>query len=447
MRRRSGSVGGRRRLSEVMRSTRERALRRSSAPSPGREGVRGGLGGVRAARVGHVRSMFLATFERQPNPKQEVGALARPYAPKSRRTPRVSTPVPSSSAAARRMRATIGCAGRRGGAALSASYGAAGAVARRRTLSTLVIWGFFFVSRSAHPPQQRAHQRTSATKKNKHPRRWTEVAQAVSRRCASARETELRSELRHALPTASRFGSVSSLAAMGVCGGGAPSNLANGGGCPLEGPRAPTQTRRVVVDVCSSLKKGGERSVTRIPPLPFLQSALVALERAPPRRGARQGPLSGQGGARAQCSHLTPLDPRTAHAIQRPAAVGGGRAHTHRTVRHSWRRTGHHGGGAGPRRPRRAAARETALVGEAASGGTPPCGRGHSHHTMCRTQRRRGRLAGGRFRAPRRAEPRAKAGEGRPAPPHAQRAHRAPCVRPQRPVDPTFTRRVKVGCS
>ena len=220
-----------------------------------------------------------------------------------------------------------------------------------------------------------------------------------------------------------------------------------GGGCPLEGPRAPTQTRRVVVDVCSSLKKGAERSVTRIPPLPFLQSALVALERAPPRRGARQGPLSGQGGARACCSHMTPLDPRTAHAIQRPAAVGGGRAHTHRTVRHSWRRTGHHGGGAGPRRPRRAAARETALVGEAASGGTPPCGRGHSHHTMCRTQRRRGRLAGGRFRAPRRAEPRAKAGEGRPAPPHAPRAHRAPCVRPQRPVDPTFTRRVKVGCS
>ena len=172
--------------------------------------------------------MFLATFERQPNPKQEVGALARPYAPKSRRTPRVSTPVPSSSAAARRMRATIGCAGRRGGAALSASYGAAGAVARRRTLSTLVIWGFFFVSRSAHPPQQRAHQRTSATKKNKHPRRWTEVVQAVSRRCASARETELRSELRHALPTASRFGSVSCLAAMGVCGGGAPSNLLPG---------------------------------------------------------------------------------------------------------------------------------------------------------------------------------------------------------------------------
>ena len=40
--------------------------------------------------------------------------------------------------------------------------------------------------------------------------------QAVSRRCASARETELRPELRHALPTASRFGSVSSLAAMGV---------------------------------------------------------------------------------------------------------------------------------------------------------------------------------------------------------------------------------------
>ena len=172
------------------------------------------------------------------------------------------------------------------------------------------------------PPQQRAHQRTSATKKNKHPRRWTEVVQAVSRRCASARETELRSELRHALPTASRFGSVSSLAAMGVCGGGAPSNLANGGGCPLEGPRAPTQTRRVVVDVCSSLKKGGERSVTRIPPLPFLQSALVALERAPPRRGARQGPLSGQGGARACCSHLTP---RPTHRACHTATSGRGR--------------------------------------------------------------------------------------------------------------------------
>ena len=90
--------------------------------------------------------MFLATFERQPNPKQEVGAIARPYAPKSRRTPRVSTPVPSSSAAARRMRATIGCAGRRGGAALSASYGAAaGAVARRRAkLSALAILVAFF---------------------------------------------------------------------------------------------------------------------------------------------------------------------------------------------------------------------------------------------------------------------------------------------------------------
>ena len=90
--------------------------------------------------------MFLATFERQPNPKQEVGAIARPYAPKSRRTPRVSTPVPSSSAAAQRMRATIGGAGRRGGAALSASYGAAaGAVARRRAkLSALAILVAFF---------------------------------------------------------------------------------------------------------------------------------------------------------------------------------------------------------------------------------------------------------------------------------------------------------------
>ena len=60
-------------------------------------------------------------------------------APKRRR--QVSTPVPSSSAAAQRMRATIGGAGRRGGAALSASYGAAaGAVARRRAkLSALAI--------------------------------------------------------------------------------------------------------------------------------------------------------------------------------------------------------------------------------------------------------------------------------------------------------------------
>ena len=83
---------------------------------------------------------------RNPSPKQEAGALARPYAPKSRRAPRVSTPVPNSSATAQRMRATIGGAGRRGGAALSASYwAAAGAVARRRAkLSALAILVDFF---------------------------------------------------------------------------------------------------------------------------------------------------------------------------------------------------------------------------------------------------------------------------------------------------------------
>jgi len=54
----------------------------------------------------------------------------------------VSTPIPSTHRAApRRMRATSGCAARRGGTARSASYGAAaGAVARRRAkLSALAI--------------------------------------------------------------------------------------------------------------------------------------------------------------------------------------------------------------------------------------------------------------------------------------------------------------------
>ena len=68
----------------------------------------------------------------------------------------MSTPVPNSSATAQRMRATIGGAGRRGGAALSASYwAAAGAVARRRAkLSALAILVDFFcvALREAPPP-------------------------------------------------------------------------------------------------------------------------------------------------------------------------------------------------------------------------------------------------------------------------------------------------------
>ena len=51
----------------------------------------------------------------------------------------MSRPTPSSSAAARRMRAPIACCvGSNGGAALSASYGSAEAVARRRALSVML---------------------------------------------------------------------------------------------------------------------------------------------------------------------------------------------------------------------------------------------------------------------------------------------------------------------
>ena len=69
----TGSVGGRRRLSEVRSSTRERALRRSSAPSPGREGVRGGLGGVRAARVGTFDPCFSPLSNANPTLSRKWG--------------------------------------------------------------------------------------------------------------------------------------------------------------------------------------------------------------------------------------------------------------------------------------------------------------------------------------------------------------------------------------
>ena len=96
---------------------------------------------MRRRRAGPRGPCGLATFEREHQTlSSEAGALARPYAPKSQKTPRVSTPVPSSSAPARRMRATSDCAGRCGGAARSASYGAvAGEVARRRTKLAILV--------------------------------------------------------------------------------------------------------------------------------------------------------------------------------------------------------------------------------------------------------------------------------------------------------------------
>ena len=115
-------------------------------------------------------------------------------------------------------------------------------------------------------------------------------------------------------------------------------------------------------------------------------SCRVALGCALLPAGRVAGSLSGQRGPPTRA--CSPRPPHThdahepPHAIQRPAAADGGQAHAHRTVRHTWRRTRHHGGGAGPRRPRRGAARESAPVGAAASGGTPRAAAG-THSTLC----------------------------------------------------------------
>ena len=187
------------------------------------------------------------------------------------------------------------------------------------------------------------------------------------------------------------------------------------------------------------------RAHSNITPSPFLQSALVALGRAPPRRAAcvcAEGPSRGQGGACACCSRPT-SGPRTPHARQKRPADGG-QAHTHRTVRRTWRRTRHHRGG-----PARAAPTRRGARGGSRRRGherrRAPCGRGRVLHTVCPTQRRNQRLADEPFRAPRRAEPRAKGGERRPrtttrppsAPDPARASHRL--------TNPTFTRFVKVG--
>ena len=171
-------------------------------------------------------------------------------------------------------------------------------------------------------------------------------------------------------------------------------------------------------------------AATRIVIPPFLQrGARGALLLA----GRAAGSLSGQRGPpralarRASRTHDAHAPP---HAIQRPAAADGDQARTHRTMCHTWRRTRHHRGGPARAAPTRRGAR-VGSRGCRRERRHAPCGRGHALHTVCRTQRRRERLAGGPFRAPRRAEPRTKAGEGRPAPPHAHRAHRTrACAHP-----------------
>ena len=179
------------------------------------------------------------------------------------------------------------------------------------------------------------------------------------------------------------------------------------------------------------------RAHSNITPSPFLQSALVALGRAPPRRAAcvcAEGPSSGQGGACACCSRPT-SGPRTPHARQKRPADGG-QAHTHRTVRRTWRRTRHHRGGPARAAPTRRGARtDSRRCGRERR--HAPCGLGCALHTVCRTQRRNQRLADEPFRALGRAEPRAKGGE-RDAPhprPPAERTGpaRAPRIASQIP--------------
>ena len=185
-----------------------------------------------------------------------------------------------------------------------------------------------------------------------------------------------------------------------------------------------------------------------VPPPSPPERARGARVRAPPRSAARGSvpPAAEEERARAARAQTSGPPHRTCH----PATSGpsGGQARAHRTVRHSWRRT------RAPRRrgPARAAPRRAAAAraGSRRCGRerrhAPPCGRGHSPSTLCVSPSAAGDASQARpFRASRRADNRAKAGEGRPAPPHAHRAHRAPRVRPQRLVNPTFTRGGKVG--
>ena len=166
---------------------------------------------------------------------------------------------------------------------------------------------------------------------------------------------------------------------------------------------------------------------------PPLQSALVALgcAHSSSKRGARQRPSSGRGGARACCSrpdvrpptpHMPSSDqrPRTAAKRMRTAlcATPGGAP-------------GHRGGGGRPApRPDAPRPRESAPVGVAASGGTSRAAAG-THSTLCVAPSAAGDASQARpFRAPRRAEPRAKGRRGTPRtaarPPSAPGPARAP---------------------
>ena len=227
----------------------------------------------------------------------------------------------------------------------------------------------------------------------------------------------------------------------------APAGCARHWGFPLHPAEARTPER-------GRRRKAGPRprNVPRAhpectPPLPSRARSWRSGARAPPRSAARGSvpPAAEEERARAARAQTSGPPHRTCH----PATSGpsGGQARAHRTVRHSWRRT------RAPRRrgPARAAPRRAAAAraGSRRCGRErrhAPCGRGHSPSTLCVSPSAAGDASQARpFRASRRADNRAKAGEGRPAPPHAHRAHRAPRVRPQRLVDLTFPRGGKVG--
>ena len=139
-------------------------------------------------------------------------------------------------------------------------------------------------------------------------------------------------------------------------------------------------------------------------------------ERAAARRWAPVAPSSSRRPreGRAAPHPLTTCPLLITHAVQRPAVSG--QAPPLHTVRRTWcSSTKHHHHGGGP------ASRATTQTHRDARGAIrrrdherrrlPRAAAGRVLHTMCHTQRRNQRLADQPFRAPGRAEPRAKGGE------------------------------------
>ena len=136
-------------------------------------------------------------------------------------------------------------------------------------------------------------------------RRWRSSPRPQkNRRCASAREAELRSELHRVLPTAHASGRSYLSQPWGLAGGGAPSNLANGGaGVAASGgtPRAAAGTHSTL---CVAPSAAGDASQAR----PFR-----APRRAEPRARTTTLPPHRRTPAERTGSVRAPTTPRKPH--------------------------------------------------------------------------------------------------------------------------------------